>query len=370
MKNKVLCVIILCSIFVLAAGLLLLPKREYSAQENRYLEPFPEFTWESVTDGSFMEDFETYLSDHFPFRDAFMTIQSKYQRLLGRNQIGEIYLCKDGYYIEEYQKPENTQKISYVFSNLEKKVSSADVTFMLVPTAVTVYEDKLPKNAKNAVQTEEIETIYSKLESEKIDVTAALLEKKEDYPLYYKLDHHWTTYGAYFAYEAYCLAKGMTSVPMDSFRKEIVSDDFQGTIYSKLNDSYAGADEITVFLLDNQEVTVTYLDTGEVADTPYAPKYLETKDQYSYFLNNIHPMIEISNPKAPTTDCLVLIKDSYANCMVPFLMNHYQKIYVVDPRYYKSSVSSFINENTEVTDVLVLYNMNTIDEDLGIGGIY
>jgi len=370
MKNKALCVITLLSVFLLAAGLLLLPKKEYSAQENRYLESFPELTLESVTNGSFMKDFETYLSDHFPFRDVFMTIQSKYQRLLGKNQIGEIYIGRDGYYIEEYQKPQNTKKIISVFSGLEQKVTSADVTFMLVPTAVTVYGDKLPKNARNASQTEEIEAIYSNLESVKIDVTKALLEKKEEYPLYYKLDHHWTTYGAYVAYEEYCKVKGITPLPLSSFKAEVVSDNFQGTIYSKLNDSYAGADEITVFLKENQQVTVTYLDTGEVADTPYAPKYLETKDQYSYFLNNIHPMIEITNPVASSTDCMVLIKDSYANCLVPFLMNHYQKVYVVDPRYYKSSVSKFINENPEVTDVLVLYNMNTMDEDLGIGGIY
>lgn len=370
MKNKVLCIIVLLSVFLLAAGLLLLPKKEYSAQENRYLEPFPEFTMETVTSGSFMQDFETYLSDHFPFRDTFMTIQSKYQRLLGRNQIGEIYIGRDGYYIEEYQKPQNTKRISSVFSNLEKKVTSADVTFMLVPTAVTVYADKLPKNARNASQTEEMQKIYSVLESEKIDVTSALLEKKEEYPLYYKLDHHWTSYGAYVAYEAYCRAKNITSVPIEAFKTEVVSDNFQGTIYSKLNDSYAGTDEITVFLTDNQEVTVTYEDTGEVADSPYAPKYLETKDQYSYFLNNIHPMIEINNPEASSEACLVVIKDSYANCLVPFLMNHYQTIYVVDPRYYKSSVSKFINENPEITDILVLYNMNTMDEDLGIGGIY
>ena len=299
-----------------------------------------------------------------------MTIQSKYQRILGRNQIGEIYIGSDGYYIEEYQEPKNTQKIISVFSALEQKVTSADVTFMLVPTAVTVYADKLPKNARNASQIKEIEEIYGSLESQKIDVTTELLAKRAEYPLYYKLDHHWTTYGAYVAYEAYCKAKDITAIPMESFKTEVVSDNFQGTIYSKLNDSYAGADEITVFIPDDQEVTVTYTDTGEVADSPYAPKYLETKDQYSYFLNNIHPMIEIDNPRASSTDCLVLVKDSYANCMVPFLMNHYQKIYVVDPRYYKSSVSKFINENAEVTDVLVLYNLNTIDEDLGIGGIY
>ena len=370
MKNKVLCIIVLLSIFVLTAGLLFLPKKEYSAQENRYLESFPEITLESVVDGSFMQDFETYLSDHFPFRDVFMTIQSRYQRLLGRNQIGEIYIGRDGYYIEEYKEPQNTARIMSVFSGLEKKVTSADVTFMLVPTAVTIYADKLPKNTRNASQTEELDKIYSSLESVKVDVTTALMKKKEEYPLYYKLDHHWTSYGAYVAYEEYCKAKDIISIPINSFQTEVVSDNFQGTISSKLNDSYVGADEITVFSLDNSEITVNYLDTGEISDSPYAPKYLETKDQYSYFLNNIHPMIEINNPQASSENCLAVIKDSYANCLVPFLMNHYQKIYVVDPRYYKSSISKFINENEEITDVLVLYNMNTIDEDLGIGGIY
>ena len=111
MKNKALCIIALSSIFLLAAGLLFLPKKEYSAQENRYLESFPEFTLETVLDGSFMQDFETYLSDHFPFREMFMTIQSRYQRFLGRNQVGEIYIGRDGYYIEEYQNEKhNTNK--------------------------------------------------------------------------------------------------------------------------------------------------------------------------------------------------------------------------------------------------------------------
>lgn len=370
MKTKFLCITVLVCLFLFSIGLLLLPKKEYSEQENRYLESFPEFSLETLTDGSFMQDFETYLCDHFPLRDTFMTIQSRYERLLGRNQVNGIYLCEDDYYIEEYHTPENTKRIISAFSGFEKKISNADITFMLVPTAVTVYADKLPANARNASQTEEIHTIYRELTSTTVEVTSALLEAKDSYPLYYRLDHHWTTYGAYVAYVEYCYSKGYEPLSMEEFRIETVSDDFQGTIYSKLNDSFAGADEITVFSRDNQNLTVNYLDTGEVSSSLYAPKYLDAKDQYSYFLNNIHPMIEITNPDASTKDCLVLIKDSYANCMVPFLTNHYHKIYVVDTRYYKTPISEFINDNPDVTDVLVLYNMNTIDNDLGIGGIY
>lgn len=81
-------------------------------------------------------------------------------------------------------------------------------------------------------------------------------------------------------------------------------------------------------------------------------------------------MIEITNENAETERELVLIKDSYANSMVPYLVHHYKKIYVFDTRYYKQGPASFIEEHAGVTDVLLLYNMNTLDTDSGIRGIY
>lgn len=367
---KIVWTIVLSVILLLSAGLLFLPKKDYSEQENRYLEQFPEFSLETLTDGSFMQDFETYVCDHFPLRDVFMTVRTWYERLTGRNQVNGIYLSDDGYFIEEYETPENTERIISTFTRFEEKITDARVAFLLAPTAVTIYSDKLPANVRNADQQAEIDTIYASLSSTKINVTEALLAQKNNYPLFYRLDHHWTTYGAYFAYVEYCHSLGLAPYSMDKFTPTIVSTDFQGTIYSKLNDSFAGTDEITVFAQDDINLTVTYHDTGEVTDTLYAPQYLDTKDQYSYFLNNIHPMTEVTNHNADNDNVLVLIKDSYANCMVPFLANHYKTIYIADTRYYKNSISTFINETPEVTDVLVLYNLNTMDDDLGIGGIY
>ncbi len=97
---------------------------------------------------------------------------------------------------------------------------------------------------------------------------------------------------------------------------------------------------------------------------------MEAKDKYSLFLDNLHPLIEITNETAVSDRELVLVKDSYANSMVPFLVHHYKKIYVFDTRYYKQGVSEFIREHKNVSDVLVLYNMNTLDGDLGIRGVY
>ena len=129
-------------------------------------------------------------------------------------------------------------------------------------------------------------------------------------------------------------------------------------------------DAITVYTNPEDRLRVTYEDTGEVSDSLYNFDYLQEKDKYSLFLNNIHPLVEIENETAPSDDVLMLIKDSYANSMVPFLTHHYKKIYVFDTRYYKDGPSSFLEEHGEVTDVLILYNMNTLDGDTGIRGIY
>ena len=113
-----------------------------------------------------------------------------------------------------------------------------------------------------------------------------------------------------------------------------------------------------------------YDGTGEVTDSLYNFDYLTEKDKYSLFLNNIHPLIEIENKAASSQNALMLVKDSYANSIVPFLAHHYRKIYVFDTRYYRDGPSSFLSDHQDITDVLLLYNMNTLDGDTGIRGIY
>ena len=137
-----------------------------------------------------------------------------------------------------------------------------------------------------------------------------------------------------------------------------------------MNDYSRKGDEITIYTNPTDDLTVRYIDTEETSDSLYNMEYLEKKDKYSMFLDNLHTLIEITNENAESEDVLVLIKDSYANSMVPFLTTHYQKIYVFDTRYYKQGPSKFIDEHPEVTDVLLLYNMNTLDTDTGIRGIY
>lgn len=301
-----------------------------------------------------------------------MGLKSQTEILSGRKEIDHIYVAKEDYLIEQYAQPQNTQRIIDTLTRFYEKVSQAEVNInlMLVPTAVTIHKDLLPQNAPASNQLETAQSIYTATEIPKIDCTDCLFTGVSEGQLYYRTDHHWTTLGAYYGYLAFCAAKNLQPVSLTSLQKQTVTEDFAGTLYSKVNDYNHKKDSITVYTNPEDHLTVTYTDTGEVSDSLYNFDYLTEKDKYSLFLNNIHSLIEIENQTSSSEDVLMLIKDSYANSIVPFLAHHYRKIYVFDTRYYKDGPSSFLSEHKEINDILLLYNMNTLDTDSGIRGIY
>ena len=359
-------------ILVLAVWFVLAPKKEFSENENRYLTKMPSFTAKTVFSGEYTESLSDWIADHFPMRDLFMGVKTEVEIVSGRREINRIYIGEDNYLIERYEAPENTERITDTLVKFYDRVkdTGVDVRLMLVPTAVTIYEDKLPAYAPEADQMETAKLLYEATGIPAVDCSEKLLAGAQEGQIYYRTDHHWTTFGAYLGYAAYCEEEGIEPVPLEALEAETVTEEFAGTLYSKVNDYTHMKDAITVYTNQEDRLRVTYEDTGEVSDSLYNFDYLQEKDKYSLFLNNIHPLVEIENETAPSDDVLMLIKDSYANSMVPFLTHHYKKIYVFDTRYYKDGPSSFLEEHGEVTDVLILYNMNTLDGDTGIRGIY
>lgn len=359
-------------VMLLAVLFIAMDKKEFSENENRYLAEFPSVSLEKIKSGEYMSGLESYLADHFPFRDFFMGVKTKAEMSAGKREINGIYIAKDGYLIEEYEKPENTERIGKILGSFAKELEGqeVDVRLMLVPTAVCIYEEKLPEYAPVRDQMETAEIIYGISGIKPVDCSKDLLAYKAKGELYYKTDHHWTTLGAYAGYTAYCREKGMDAVSLEEMTAQTAAEDFRGTVYSKAGDYGREGDPITIYTNPADKLTVEYMDTGETTESLYNLEYAEEKDKYSLFLDNLHSLIEITNENADSGRKLVLIKDSYANSMVPFLVRHYKKIYVFDTRYYKQGVSEFIKEQPGVTDVLLLYNMNTLDSDLGIRGVY
>ncbi len=370
-RRTVVCLLCI-GILSLSVYLLASPKKEFSENENRYLAKFPSFSASTLLSGEYTESLGDWLADHFPQRDFFVGLKSGVEIASGRKEINHVYVAQDDYLIESYAKPQNTERITDTLVSFYDKIDTrkVDVDLMLVPTAVTIYNDKLPAHAPLSDQTTTASAIYDACGIPAVDCTDRLFEGTARGQLYYRTDHHWTTLGAYCGYLAYCDAKKMTPVSLESLTAQTVTDTFAGTLYSKVNDYSHPKDTITIYTNPADDLTVTYVDTGEVTDSLYNLDYAAEKDKYSLFLNNIHPLVVIENSTAASQDALMLIKDSYANSMVPFLAHHYKKIYVLDTRYYRDGPSSFLAEHGDITDVLLLYNMNTLDGDTGIRGIY
>ena len=363
MKRKILAIIISLIIISISIFFVILPKKEFSETENRYLEKFPSFSFGSLKSGEYTQKIEKYLADHFPLRDEFMGAKTVVYKLIGQTKIDGVYLGKDEYLLEEFVEPENTEKIVNVLNNFAKKIPNCNINFMLIPTSVEINKDKLPKHAINSSQLEEINKYKDKINFKLINVYDLFTKVTDKIQLYYRLDHHWTTFGAFVAYLQYCNNEQIK--PQTDFNIIKVSNNFNGTLYSKTNDYSLTPDEIYKFDKIENEYIIKYVATNRVTNTLYEEKYLNTKDKYSYFLDNNHALIEIENKNINLTEEIVVIKDSYANAFIPFLVNNYKKVHVIDPRYYKTDISEYINKNN-IKNVLFLYNIKTIDDDLGI----
>lgn len=370
-KRTVVCLLCI-GILSLSVCFIISPKKDFSENENRYLTKLPSLSAKAVISGEYTDSLNDWLADHFPQRDFFVGLKSSVEITSGRKEINHIYVAEDDYLIEPYAMPQNTERITDTLVRFYDKIDKnhVDVHLMLVPTSVTIYSDKLPAHAPVSDQMETAYAIYEASGIPAIDCSGWLLDNVSHGQLYYRTDHHWTTLGAYYGYLAYCNEKELTPVPLETLSAQTVTEEFAGTLYSKVNDYSHKKDAITIYTNPEDDITVTYADTGEVTDSLYNLDYLEEKDKYSLFLNNIHPLIEIENMAASSQNELMLIKDSYANSIVPFLAHHYRKFYVFDTRYYRDGPSSFLSEHKKITDVLLLYNMNTLDDDTGIRGIY
>ena len=192
---------------------------------------------------------------------------------------------------------------------------------------------------------------------------------KNSTQLYYKTDHHWTTDGAYKGYEEFSKSRDISPAQEKSFTKSLATDKFLGSLYYKNGAQIGEPENIILYLKEKPyPLLVKYYDTKEKVTTLYDADKLKGKDKYEIFTGGNHSQIKIRT-NVKTKRKLLLIKDSYANAMLPFLINDFAEINVVDLRYYTGTMADILNNN-EVTDVLILYNVNTFNTDPSILNIY
>ena len=326
--------------FAVAVVNLLIPRRDFSENENRFLADFPKYSLKAVLNGKFMNAFEDYVNDHFLCRDSWISAQSILEYLTGKRESNGVFICKNAL-ISKLSGPNE----AYVSANIEGINSFVSATnlptaLMIVPSASEIEAYKLPAFAETWSQKDEIGKIYSLAGSAKCVSVDELLSAHKYEQIYYRTDHHWTTYGAYLAYSEYCAQEGLTPAP---YAASAVSDAFNGTLYSSSGVRFIESDVIEAF--DAPAAAVCEIFDGEktaVRDGVYFPEYLDKKDKYAYFLGTNQPIITITGG-SPGGQKLLLIKDSYAHCMAPMLLSNYSEITLVDMRYLNGRLDNFLD---------------------------
>ena len=356
-------------LLILVLGIVL-PDRGFSEKENRVLASAPGLKLNQLTSGGFEKQFETYENDQFPLRDLWITLKASADCLMGKVEENGVLLGKNGYLMEEFKSPVQTQYDSTVkaMTDFAQRHSELKQYALIAPNSVNILKDKLPAFAPVTDQNLWLDDLKDSLTAAGvtfIDVRATFQDHKME-DLYYHTDHHWTTQGAYYAYLQ--AAKEMEiDTSSDAFVKSPVTRSFQGTLSAKSRFRSGEKDEIDVFLPDGDNTlssVVNYVDEQKKSASFYDTEKLKSRDKYALFFGGNHAKVKISTP-VETNHTLLVLKDSYANSFVPFLTQHYRRIIMVDPRYYYGNLEELMQAEN-VDEVLYLYNANTFFSDTSL----
>ena len=373
-RNLWMARIFLILLFLICLLNIVWPSREFSEKENRMLEQKPELTLSGIESGRFMEQYESYQSDQIAGRDLWVQLKTRVDLLMGKRESNGVYKGKSKYLMEDIKTPNQEQMEHNLASMCSFQEAYPDIPMymMLVPNAANVLSDKLPSFAVTRDQDKDFAEIQKALKGHLtwVDVSSAMKDHKSE-NIYYHTDHHWTSLGAKYGYEALAEALQLDTSKEVELKPYAVSDSFNGTLSATSGYETGYEEPMYVYLPKEEgtgpEVVVSYVEEQEKKATLYDTSKLKEKDKYAMFLGGNSGLIDIRTT-ADSTDRLLIVKDSYANSLVPFLTPYYREIFMVDPRYYYGDIHE-IMENNKITSVLFLYNGNTFVEDNSISGV-
>lgn len=344
--------------------------KKYSESENRMLAQKPVFSMANLTSGKYMKDMEDYVTDQFFIRDKWINLKVLEDLALGKKESNGVYIGKKDYLMEIPTAPNQKALDNNLdaISNFSASHPDINTVMTLIPNAAYIYDHLIPRNAPVRDQEKDIKYVMNAVSTSLnfVDLTKTMSSHKEE-NIYYKTDHHWTTLGARYAFDALSTALGIEK-PTQEYKIYPVTHSFQGTLASKSGYDKA-LDTIEIYVPQgvNTECVVNFTDDGKKSASVYESAALKKKDKYEVFFGGNHTRIDISTPMEEKKN-LLLFKDSYANCFIPFLVPYYRNIIVIDPRYFYDDIESLISDN-EITDVLFLYNVNTFLGDNSLGDV-
>ncbi len=393
---------------------LIIPLRpKFSEKEKRELAKFPSFSFSALADGSFFRGIDAWFSDTFPFREAMISANEKVENLRGFGD--RIYGLNNDVNITvpsaDSNKPENTteestteeekeptvpeqlgavvQKLSNVavigdagyeycsfnqsvadmYASIVNKTANklsgkAKVYSMLVPTSIDItMPDKVREEMNTCNQKEGMDYIYGKMSSQvtPVNVYKALRMHRDEY-IYYRTDHHWTALGAYYAYEQFAKVKEVKPISLDRFEKKSFGE-FLGSFYTNTNNSAMkkNPDDLEAYIppyktkLQFTQTNGQVIDWFLINDVSSYP----ISEKYSAFTAADNPYTYIENQSREKGKTCIVVKESFGNAIIPYMVYNYKKVYVIDYRYYQKGIIQLARE-VGADDVVFINNMSAV----------
>lgn len=369
-KIKISQIIFFAAVILLLAAngisLFILPQRDYSENENRYLTTFQPPSLAGFLDTSLQENLTNGSNDQFAGRDLWMQFATAIQLCIGFQDLGGVYIGADGYYFERIL--DSSLSENRFLNNLrymEQFAARHDtkVTFLPVPSKGTILKNMLPANAVLYDADRMFHSSKTELnQAELLDIRTDLEKASSSMQMYFKTDHHWTMEAAFTAYTAWQRSHDIESTALVQFSPECVSDSFYGTLYSKVPYYHAEPDRLYI----PNKLPKARISIGQKnLDSIYDLDKLDTKDKYGVYFGGNFARIDIQMQPAGHSNLkkLLIIKDSFANSMVPFLMHEFNEITMIDLRYFNESITGLMEEFCP-DETLVLYEISNFAQDM------
>ena len=372
-QEKLVGIIFILTLFLFLIINVIVPDREKSVQENRMLATKPKFRLSSLISGDYDEKFEAYMDDQFVGRDMWRKLKVAVDRIGGSRLENGVYIGTNGQLLEQIEVADENHLAANIkaIKSFSESQSKIPVRMMLVPDAANVLNHSLPALAKPEDQTQMFSMVRKDLGDsvEWIDVSTELNKHKTE-KIYYKTDHHWTTLGAFYAFQAAAPSLGIEGDLSGKYVSYAVSDSFNGMLASKSGVNLGEKEQIDIYVPteEDTDLIVDYVDEGKRSTSLYDSSKLKEKDQYTVFLGGHSSLLDIRTVST-STKRLLLVKDSFANSFIPFLTPYYREIVVVDPRYYSGTINDLM-DSYRISEVLFLYSGNTFFKDNNISGVF
>jgi len=359
MKKKYIGVIALILVW---AGLALFawfsPDKDISVSERRTLDQMPALSWEHISNGRFMHDFEEYTLDQFPLRDTFRSMKALYHRyVLAQQDNNGVYIAQG--HVAELAYPLDTDSVDHALKqfNIVHDLYLQDADKILV----TVVPDKSYYLAEeNGYPSMDYEELFSRIEEgmpwgEYVDLTDTLTLAD-----YYYTDTHWKQENLLGVAELLADKLGVTVET--EYTPKTLEKPFYG-VYTGQAALPLKPDTLTVLESDLLRDCRVYNYTTDSYGGVYDMTRMESYDLYEVYLSGAQSLLRIENPNASTDRELVVFRDSYGSSLIPLLVKDYAAVTLVDIRYI---IPQMIGRYVDFADkdVLFMYSSLVLNKKL------